>query len=645
MSKTTDYKVQWTPELRDAVDNRIIEYLQQGYSQQEAEEKALQDQLDHTTFIQPEVTVTAQAPVQKQVATESDWDPGYTKFMSGERYYADQDHKNYLDWQRNDYTRGIREATDKWGNAIGAGVEIASGFTPLWWVAPAVRTGLDLSEGNYKGAALNAGLAFAAPYAIGKGLQFITPHARTALNSYNRYRNIRNFTKELNKNISKTQIRQHDVLPLEDGVLFHNGHTEVKPAGFNGKKFTYIQREAKPGALKIQNGKYASVREPYGDNQDMLWWDTQGHNYGKEVYVTRQSDDAVNVMSNMRELPISQISERYQPNYYITKQKPVEQVIKYTYNPITGYTPSMPGTILTNRMSYDDILQQPVISSVKQSTPSKTSLAFFERQPAKISEAERLGISKGDRNQALAIKQQVDANTQKIIDFLNSNRRTVDGHNIYKGAKPVHNLRAFLQQNKVDVSKLSDQDLADLIALRQHALQTQSSSRYIVPGKSHVQLYAPGTKEAIGYADFGALDDMYTIDMVSNTTFVPGSTPVKGVSEDIMNFLIQESIKNGGKGVRSGHLLKSPQATTKIWNKYPDKEILSMTEGSHYWEPYTATPGPIVLLKSPSKEVVPSKSFLFSPNSITSDGQMIIDWNKGLYRKNGGKLNYLNYFD
>ncbi len=83
MSKTTDYKVQWTPELREAVDNRIIEYLQQGYSQQEAEEKALQDQLDHTTFNYPEVTVTAQDPAQKQAAVESDWDPGYIKFMSG----------------------------------------------------------------------------------------------------------------------------------------------------------------------------------------------------------------------------------------------------------------------------------------------------------------------------------------------------------------------------------------------------------------------------------------------------------------------------------------------------------------------------------------------------------------------------------
>jgi hypothetical protein len=67
-------------------------------------------------------------------------------------------------------TNSIRETTDKWGHAIWSGVEIASGFTPLWWVVPAVRTGLDLSEGDYKGAALNAGLSFAAPYAVGKGI-------------------------------------------------------------------------------------------------------------------------------------------------------------------------------------------------------------------------------------------------------------------------------------------------------------------------------------------------------------------------------------------------------------------------------------------------------------------------------------------
>ena len=415
MSK--DYKVQWTPELRKAVDDRIIDYLSQGYSQQEAEDKALQDQLDHTTFnFSDDVVVTAKAPQKKQVAVETDWDPGYTKFMSGQRYYADNNHKNYLDQQRNDMTNSIRETTDKWGNAIGTGVEIVSGFTPLWWVAPAVRTGLNLSEGDYKGAALNAGLAFAAPYAVGKGLQFITPHARTAFNNYNRYRNIRNFTKELNKNISKTQIRQSDALPLEDGFLFHNGHTEVRPAGFDGKKFTYIQREVRPGALKTQNGKYTSVREPYGDNQDMLWWDTQGHNYGKEVYVTRQSDDAVNVMSNMRELPISQISERYQPSYYVTKQKPIEQVIKYTYNPITGYTPSMPGKILTNRMSYDDILQQPVISSVKQPTPSKTSLAFFERSPSKISKAEKAGIPKGMERTIVNNEQEILANAKSFAE-------------------------------------------------------------------------------------------------------------------------------------------------------------------------------------------------------------------------------------
>lgn len=191
MSK--DYKVQWTPELREAVDNRIIDYLSQGYSQQEAEDKALQDQLDHTTFnFSDDVVVTAKAPQKKQVAVETDWDPGYTKFMSGQRYYADKKHKNYLDQQRNDMTSSIRETTDKWGHAIGSGIEIASGFTPLWWVAPAVRTGLDLSERDYKGAALNAGLAFVAPYTVSKGIQYITPYTKSAILASKLNRQIRN---------------------------------------------------------------------------------------------------------------------------------------------------------------------------------------------------------------------------------------------------------------------------------------------------------------------------------------------------------------------------------------------------------------------------------------------------------------------
>ena len=291
--------------------------------------------------------------------------------------------------QQSEFNQNIRNATDKWGNAIGTGVEIASGFTPLWWAAPAVRTGLDLSKGNYKEAALNAGLAFAAPYAVSKGIQYISPYAKSAI-----------LAGKLNRQIRNTKLYEPlKELNLQDGYLFHNGHVEVRPAGYNGKKYTYIQREAKPGALKIEEGKYKSVRRPYKDNPDLIWWDTKGHNYGKKVYVTKQGNDATHVMSNMEDLPISQVIEIYKPSYYVTKQKPVNSVIEYTFDPISGASiPHTPGKVLNNKMSYEEILTHPVQLRSK-STPTKTSLAFFERQPSKISEAERLGIPKGERNQ------------------------------------------------------------------------------------------------------------------------------------------------------------------------------------------------------------------------------------------------------
>lgn len=67
------------------------------------------------------------------------------------------------------FTSGVSQKMNNVGNKIGTtAVETASGFTPLWWIAPTVRAGLDIRDGNYKGAAVDAGLGLVAPYAVGK---------------------------------------------------------------------------------------------------------------------------------------------------------------------------------------------------------------------------------------------------------------------------------------------------------------------------------------------------------------------------------------------------------------------------------------------------------------------------------------------
>lgn len=67
------------------------------------------------------------------------------------------------------FTSGVSQKMNNVGNKIGTtAVETASSFTPLWWISPAVRAGLDIRDGNYKGAAIDAGLGLVAPYAVGK---------------------------------------------------------------------------------------------------------------------------------------------------------------------------------------------------------------------------------------------------------------------------------------------------------------------------------------------------------------------------------------------------------------------------------------------------------------------------------------------
>ena len=385
MSK--DYKVQWTPELRQAVDNRIIDYLSQGYSQQEAEDKALQDQLDHTTFnFSDDVVVTAKAPEKKQVAVEADWNPGYTKFMSGQRYYADNNHKKYLDGQRNDMTNSIRETTDKWGNAIGTGVEIASGFTPLWWVAPAVRTGLDLSEGDYKGAAFNAALSFVAPYAVSKGIQYITPYAKSAILAGKLNRQIRN-TKLPQSQLNVTELHPHYRMKVGD-VEINDPNLAYRQVGESiAKEFPITSRQTGItfGNVPFKNPMYA---------QGHLWYGIpQEKNSLTGLLTTNQPLQYANMVAN----PVNT------PSIITSKDGLVTQVFDPNSTLFAVGTRRIPSPGQLNSTNTSSYIYEPGYGYRKVVTQQpKTSRAFFERQPNTISEAERLGIPKGERNQWLS---------------------------------------------------------------------------------------------------------------------------------------------------------------------------------------------------------------------------------------------------
>lgn len=259
---------------------------------------------------------------------------------------------------------------------------------------------------------------------------------------------------------------------------------------------------------------------------------------------------------------------------------------------------------------------------------------------ANISEAELAGIPKGDRNQAEIIEQLKRQNTANLKQYLSSNSKRIPD-NMPNFGPQIGQMKRFLA-SKVDISQFSDEDILNLIKLRFVELTNSASGRFAMQsGQTTYHLYTEGNKAPIGYVNFGDNGDgTFGVGMVTNYTFGPNTE--KGISEDLYNLIINLAKQNGMQGLSSGHDLRSPSATTAIWKKYPNRITLSETGGTHKINGVN-TPGPIVLLTEPSKPLVPLKSYLFDP-SIIKDGQMIIDWNKGLYRKNGGKLNYLNYF-
>lgn len=300
--------------------------------------------------------------------------------------------------QQSEFNQNIRNATDKWGYSIGSGLEMISGFTPLWWVAPAVRTGLNLSEGNYKGAALNAGLAFAAPYAVGKGIQYISPYAKSAILANKLNRQIRN-TKLPQSQLNVTELHPHSRVKVGD-VEINDPNLAYRQAGESiAKEFPItgrqiptvaesgygIERATKPtgiilGKVPFKNPMYA---------QGHLWYGIpQQKSTLSGLLVTNQPLQYANMTANTVNTP----------NIITSKDGLVTRVFDPNSNLFSVGTRRIPSPGQLNSTNTSSYIYEPGYGYRKVITQQpKTSLAFFERQPAKISEAERLGISKGDR--------------------------------------------------------------------------------------------------------------------------------------------------------------------------------------------------------------------------------------------------------
>lgn len=206
----------------------------------------------------------------------------------------------------------------------------------------------------------------------------------------------------------------------------------------------------------------------------------------------------------------------------------------------------------------------------------------------------------------------------------------------------------MLVNSGVDVSKLKSTDLHYLIRIRQQQLATQMPTRYINNNTYDrnnpiMHLYEPNNTQPIGKLEYGYINGQHKgfnyeyglepamIENLSNGT-------AKGVSRDLYDAAIKVAQDNGYPGVISGKLLLSPEATTHIWDLYyPDRRLLSM-RGTHKYKTGDLSGQPIVMLEKPSKEVLPTKSFVFSPDIVDENGIMHIIPNGDIYHSTGGPL-------
>lgn len=326
----------------------------------------------------PEVTVTAKRT------------PTYTRVFSPEWSTQDIKDANSATKAEQEASKqianSVRNKMNDVGNAIGSTViETGSSFTPFWFVVPTIKAGASASEGNYKEAAKEAATGLLAPYAIGKGIQYGIKGYRLISPAIKNYRKVNTISREINNSVKSSKLEniQSYEVPLENGYLYHttNGNN-IHPAGWNGKKFKYIQHEGSPGALDLNNGSYVTASSRRNPNQkDYIWWDINGHNNSKEVYVTKRGQGEQNVLQNLNTLDINSYSGRYEPGYYVTEGGiSADDVIKFKQDPISrSYVPHMPNKVLTNKQTIDEIFNTaPVNNNYFNSKSEYNYLDFFK---------------------------------------------------------------------------------------------------------------------------------------------------------------------------------------------------------------------------------------------------------------------------
>lgn len=338
-----------------------------------------------------------------------------------------------------------------------------------------------------------------------------------------------------------------------------------------------------------------------------------------------------------------------------------EQLVHYNDNtrvygannpiPTTRYKPQETSFGITSWLpGIGDILDiGEIYQSVKNGDYSKaaigTGLLFVPNaieKPAKaLRKAKKVNVER-------LVQQRNNRNTNNLIKLLGNKKDTNVGGKFAFDTKPFAN---YLQSIGVDISKFSNWDLRNLSSMRRESIKPQSGRYATITEISTPKKDSFTTNLYNGENQIGTLsgssrpnsDNDLHVDRLESLDFSQ-----HGISRDSYDASIEYAKQAGYDGLVSGEHLLSPEATMKVHEHCPDKQLIS-NDGHYHFNfgttirdeskpSYETFNNPVYRLISPSKISVPTKhADIFHPSLINTKNWTLNppNWNNPNIFKSG----------
>lgn len=243
-----------------------------------------------------------------------------------------------------------------------------------------------------------------------------------------------------------------------------------------------------------------------------------------------------------------------------------------------------------------------------------------------------------------AIGSKGDKLTDNLFKFIGERNYPIEKIDVNKLGFQELELYNKFKKAKINIEKLSNNDLNELIKLRSKVITSSAPSDYnmhqIIDVKNikTQKINAIRDNRIIGSLNLeNPINKLYPKNTYNIAHIVNNKKgEIKGVGERLYNSGIEVAKQNNKQGIISGEKLASPESTIKTWEKYPNKKLIN-NKGEHSYGAFDNQVkdfnGKIYLLKDPTSKYIPTKSKIFDPSIIDSNGKMKIDWNnKDIYK-------------